>query len=131
MDVKKMIQNMTYEEFIHSFHSAQPEICDKTQENGDCEMMHALQILSGKWRMSVIYELSKQKAYRFGQLKRAIPGITNTMLTTILRELEEYRIVSRKQFNEIPPHVEYSLTQKGKDLFPLFFEMIKWSAKYS
>lgn len=54
------------------------------------------------------------------------PRITNTMLTNTLRDLEELWIIHREQFNEIPPHVEYSLTEKGKALLPVFFEISKW-----
>lgn len=54
------------------------------------------------------------------------PRITNTMLTNTLRDLEELGIIHREQFNEIPPHVEYSLTEKGKALLPVFFEISKW-----
>lgn len=59
-------------------------------------------------------------------MKKAYPRITNTMLTNTLRDLEELGIVHREQFNEIPPHVEYSLTEKGKALLPVFFELAKW-----
>lgn len=52
------------------------------------------------------------------------------MLTTTLRDLENKGIVHREQYNEIPPHVEYSLTKKGKDLLPVFYEMAQWSEKY-
>ena len=57
------------------------------------------------------------------------PRITNTMLTNNLRDLEELGIIHRKQSNEIPPHVEYSLTEKGKALLPVFFEILKWGGK--
>lgn len=130
MDMKNSIRNMTYKEFAEMFQSQPEHICCEPNGYGDCEMINALQLLSGKWRMSVIYTLSKKESFRFGELKKSISGITNTMLTTILRELEEYGIVFREQFNEIPPHVEYSLTQKGKDLFPIFYEVIKWSMNY-
>lgn len=59
-------------------------------------------------------------------MKKAVPGITNTMLTNTLRDLEKFGIVHREQFNEIPPHVEYSLTEKGKALLPVFTELTKW-----
>lgn len=64
---------------------------------------------------------------RFGELKKAYPRITNTMLSNTLRDLEELNIIHREQFNEIPPHVEYSLTDKGRALLPVFFEISKWS----
>ena len=67
---------------------------------------------------------------RFGELRRNMEGITNTMLTSSLRELERDGLVSRAQFNEIPPHVEYSLTEKGRALLPVFYEMTRWGFRY-
>lgn len=96
-----------------------------------CPMRRALEMLSGKWRTHVIYELCRQENCRFGELKKAIPRITNTMLSATLKDLEEMGIVHREQFNEIPPHVEYSLTEKGKDLLPIFTELAKWGEKYA
>lgn len=59
-----------------------------------------------------------------------LPQITNTMLNSTLRDLEKYGIVHREQFNEIPPHVEYSLTEKGKAMIPIFCELAKWGENY-
>lgn len=98
-----------------------------TQEvKEQCPVRRTLELLSGKWRTHIIYELCKHSSMRFGELKKAYPQITNTMLTNTLRDLEKLGIVRREQFNEIPPHVEYSLTQKGKELLPVFYEMAKW-----
>ena len=96
----------------------------------DCPMRRTLEMLSGKWRTHLIYELCKHPACRFGELKKAVPRITNTMLTQTLRDLEKLGIVHREQFNEIPPHVEYSLTEKGRALLPVFTEIAKWGEKY-
>ena len=76
------------------------------------------------------YELFIQDPIRFGELKKNINGITNTMLASSLRELEKDGLVSRMQFNEIPPRVEYSLTEKGQALLPVFYEMTKWGFQY-
>lgn len=95
----------------------------------DCPVRKTLELLSGKWRTHIIYELCKKPALRFGELKRAYPHITNTMLTNTLRDLESLGIVHREQFNEIPPRVEYSLTEKGKELLPVFYEIAKWGEK--
>ena len=92
----------------------------------DCPVHRTLELLSGKWRTHIIYELCKHPTMRFGELKKAYPHITNTMLTNTLRDLESLGIIHREQFNEIPPHVEYSLTEKGKALLPVFFEISKW-----
>lgn len=95
-----------------------------------CPMRRTLEMLSGKWRTHIIYALCKQPSCRFGELKKAIPKITNTMLANTLRDLEKLSIVRREQFNEIPPHVEYSLTEKGKALLPVFTELAKWGEKH-
>ena len=87
-------------------------------------------MLQGRWKFQIIYELCIKSPIRFGELKKELGGITNTMLTSSLRELEQDGLVDRIQFNEIPPHVEYSLSDKGKDLLPVFYEMTKWGFKY-
>lgn len=97
-----------------------------TEVSDNCPMRRTLELLSGKWRTHIIYELCKKPSCRFGKLKKAVPKITNTMLTNTLRDLESLGIVHREQFNEIPPHVEYSLTEKGKALLPVFTELAKW-----
>lgn len=95
-----------------------------------CPVKKALVIFSGKWRTWILFELSKRPSYRFGELKKEIPNITNTMLTATLRDLEGFGIVHREQFNEIPPRVEYSLTESGHALIPVFFEIGKWAEDY-
>lgn len=100
-----------------------------TEVSDNCPMRRTLELLSGKWRTHIIYELCKKPTCRFGELKKAVPKITNTMLTSTLRDLEKTGIVHREQFNEIPPRVEYSLTEKGKELLPVFIELAKWGEK--
>lgn len=117
-----MDKDMTMEEYLN--------ILLTSNKNEHCPVRKTLELLSGKWRTHVIYELCKKETCRFGELKKAIPQITNTMLSVTLKDLEEKNIVSRKQFNEIPPHVEYSLTKKGKDLLPIFYEIAKWGLQY-
>lgn len=95
-----------------------------------CPMRRTLELLSGKWRTHIIYELCRHEHCRFGALKKALPRITNTMLSATLKELEQAGIVHREQYNEIPPHVEYSLTEKGKDLLPVFTELARWGEKH-
>lgn len=79
----------------------------------------ALNVLSGKWKLKIIWEISYQKSIRFNELERRLNGISSLMLTRRLKELIEVGIIYRKQFNEIPPRVEYSLTPKGYKLCPL------------
>jgi len=103
------------------------QMLDAAAQGSPCPIRRALELMSGKWRPHVLYELCRCPSLRFGQLKKTIPHITNTMLTATLRDLERLGVVSRTQFNEIPPHVEYALTDSGKALFPIFYEIAKWS----
>lgn len=96
----------------------------------NCTVKHALDLFQHKWYMRVIFELLRQNVLRFGEIKSLIPEITNTMLTGTLRRLEAEGIISRTQFNEIPPHVEYSLTEKGQALRPILTAIVGWSQKY-
>lgn len=85
-----------------------------------------LSLIGGKWKMKIMYELSSDTVLRYGELKRQIPAITHKMLSSQLKELENSGIVQRKEYPQIPPKVEYSLTPKGKSLIPILEEMCKW-----
>lgn len=117
-----MKKDITAEEYLQKVLS--------NEVHNDCPMRKTLELLNGKWRTHIIYELCKHPSCGFGELKKAYSHITNTMLTTTLRDLESLGIIHREQFNEIPPHVEYSLTDKGKALLPVFFELAKWGDTY-
>ncbi len=97
---------------------------------GRCPVTPLLIMLQGRWKSQIMYELCIYDSVRFGQLKKDLPGVTNTMLTKSLRELEDDGLVHREQFNEIPPHVEYSLTEMGRDLLPVFYAIMNWGFKY-
>lgn len=118
-----MEENSRYEMYID-------RVLEKNQSEEDCPIRRVLELLSGRWRPQIIYTLYKHPSCRFGELQRAMPRVTNTMLTATLRDLERIGIVDRQQFNEIPPHVEYSLTTKGKALLPIFYEMTVWGEEY-
>ncbi len=103
---------------------------NRMNKDSGCPLEIAMDILGGKWRMRCIGVIAAKDACRFGEIKRELPGITNTMLTNTLRDLEQIGLIRREQFNEIPPHVEYSLTKAGEELFPGIYEWTKWSVKY-
>lgn len=94
-----------------------------------CPLTFALNIIGGKWRLPIIWALSKNGTMRYNELKRNIDGITNMMLTQTLKELESYDVIDRKQFMEIPPRVEYSLTDSGKSLIPALKAVADWGKK--
>ena len=85
----------------------------------------ALQVIGGKWKPIIIARLNKSSK-RFGQLDATIIGISRKVLTTQLNELVNDKLVTRTSFRETPPRVEYSLTDKGKELLPIFTEIGKW-----
>jgi DNA-binding HxlR family transcriptional regulator len=94
-----------------------------------CSVEVTLSVIGGKWKL-LIYDNLWNGVTRFGQLKRAIPRITQTMLTQQLRELERDGIVTRTIYAEIPPRVEYALTEFGRTLEPVISRMQEWGATY-
>ncbi|MER0444149.1 helix-turn-helix domain-containing protein [Streptomyces sp. Edi4] len=81
-----------------------------------CGIDAALDVVSGKWKGLILWELDTQGVRRFAQLRRALPGVSEKMLTQHLRELEEDGLVHREVYAEVPPRVEYSLTEHGHTL---------------
>lgn len=88
-------------------------------------------LLQGKWELQIMMEVCRAEVLRFGDCKRRVPNITNSVLTAALRNLEAWGLVSRTQYNEIPPRVEYAPTEKGRSLLPVCYEIIKWGAENS
>ena len=86
--------------------------------------------IGGKWKLKVLCTLHYNEVLRYGEIKRMVKGVSPTMLANSLRELEEDGLISRRQFNEIPPHVEYSLTEMGRDLFPVFYAIMNWGFRH-
>lgn len=101
----------------------------KNKKDDVCPLTYALKLIGGKWRLPILWALSQNNILRYNQLKRKIVGITNMMLAQSLKEMEMYGLVKRKQFMEIPPRVEYSLTDAGRELIPALKSLAKWGAK--
>lgn len=91
-----------------------------------CPVIRALDILGGKWRLAIIWELSRYESMRYNELKRHLCGITNIMLTRSLKALEQHELVIRKEYCEIPPHVEYSITENCRYLLPALEIINEW-----
>lgn len=96
----------------------------------NCEKELTLTIIGGKWKMLIMWHLGKEGTKRFGELKSMMPGITQRMLVSQLRELEEDQIVHRKVYPVVPPKVEYSLTEHGRSLMPILESMDEWGKNY-
>lgn len=88
-------------------------------------------LLHGKWELQIMLEVVRADVLRFGEYKKRLPNITNSVLTSALRNLESWGLISRTQYNEIPPRVEYTPTEKGKSLLPVCYEIIKWGSENS
>jgi DNA-binding HxlR family transcriptional regulator len=95
-----------------------------------CPVTATMQVLGGKWKAILINAIYHTSPARFGELKRSVKGITQSMLTSQLRELEEDGIISRKIYAEIPPRVEYTLTEFGLTLSPIMISMANWGKEY-
>ncbi len=93
--------------------------------NPECPLTQALTVIGGKWKPLIIYSLNRSSK-RFGQLDASILGISRKVLTSQLNELQRDGLVNRKAFAETPPRVEYNLTEKGKELIPIFRSIGKW-----
>ena len=97
--------------------------------SNQCPVKYALHILNGKWKFAIVWELSQCKFMRFNELQRKLDGISNLMLSKSLQELEKNKIINRDQYNKIPPHVEYSLTDLGKSLGVVIQSLDEWGIK--
>ena len=96
---------------------------------GKCPYFTAQKIFSGKWSVLIIHNLNDGEL-RYGELQRRIGDITQATLTKQLRMLEDYGLISRYVYTEIPPKVEYSLTDLGKDFSPVLEQFRIWGDKY-
>jgi DNA-binding HxlR family transcriptional regulator len=95
-----------------------------------CQVGSALDIMIGKWKATILLNLLFDGTKRFSELKAAIPDVTPKMLTSHLRELEEQDIVQRFVYAQVPPKVEYSLTEYGRTLAPILEALHTWGFKH-
>ena len=111
---------MTYEEFKEKVGSV------ILTDDGNCPVTPVVQMLQGKWKLQILYELCIKCPMRFGELKKVLKPITNTALTNALKELEADRLIVRTEYPQIPPKVEYSLSQRGKSLMAVLDQLCVW-----
>ena len=94
-----------------------------------CPVRATLEVIGGKWKPVILYYLKTEGICRFGELQKFIPHISKKVLTQQLRELETDGIVNRKDYGEIPPKVEYSITDYGFTLRPILETMASWGTE--
>lgn len=102
---------------------------DKKELQYCCPVEATLSIIGGKWKPLILWQL-KDSTLRYNSLQQTLPGISPRMLTKQLRELEKDGIVSRKMYPEIPPRVEYSLTDLGRTIIPVLEALCQWGIEY-
>lgn len=100
------------------------------QEFGYERFESVIKMIGGKWKLRIIYMLAFHEVLRYGELKTLLSPITHKMLTAQLKELEKDGLVARKEYSQVPPKTEYSLTKMGQDLRPIVRELFLWISKY-
>ncbi|MBP2646139.1 MAG: transcriptional regulator [Firmicutes bacterium] len=102
------------------------EACPEAKAS--CPLTYVLSIMGGKWKAIILWHLHNDGVLRYGDLKRRVGSITHKMLSQQLKELVEDKLIYRKEYHQIPPKVEYSLSEKGKTLIPILNTMSEWGA---
>lgn len=92
-----------------------------------CPLEYGLDIFGGKWKSRIICVLSANDVMRYGELRKELGNITDAVLASMLKELISNNMVTRIQYNEIPPKVEYSLTEQGRSVLPILQSICVWS----
>lgn len=118
-----MAANMGYAEYKN-------ETPRKRSDLPACPVETCVQLIGSKWRLLIMRDLLMNESMRFGQLQRSVGKVSQKVLTSNLRDMEESGLVVRRVYPEVPPRVEYSLTDTGKSLKPIIDAMWDWGTEY-
>ena len=102
----------------------------KTEKDIRCPLEYGLEIFGGKWKSRIICVLAEKGTLRYSILRREMSNISDAVLASTLKELITDGIIQRRQFEEIPPHVEYTLSEKGNSVVPILQSICRWSGAY-
>lgn len=102
----------------------------KLEKDIRCPLEYGLDIFGGKWKSRIICVLAEQKTLRYSALRREMSNITDAVLAAMLKELLADGMIARRQFDEIPPRVEYCLTPKGESVVPILQSICRWAGIY-
>lgn len=103
-----------------------PERCISNENLTDTGFSYTLSLINGKYKMTVLYTLMEFGVVRFNEMKRYIGGISFKTLSSTLKELEADQLVHREEYPQVPPKVEYSLTERGRSLIPILDALCEW-----
>jgi len=95
-----------------------------------CPLEYGLEVFGGKWKSRIICVLATNGVMRYSEIRRDMGNITDAVLATNLRELMEYEMVNRTSYDEIPPRVEYSLTERGRSVIPILKSICAWAGRF-
>jgi len=101
----------------------------KNGKDYHCPVEAAIDAIGGKWKPLILWHLG-ESVLRFSELQRGLPGVNAKMLTKQLRELEEAGVIRRTVYPEVPPRVEYAITESGKSVIPILEALCSWGAQY-
>ena len=119
-----MRREMTFEEFRYMMMAGFDDSITQTINN-------AIQVLSGKWKLQILYAISTSERIRFNELKRKLPGITSRQLISDLRSLEEQSFIQKTVSDDSPDIKEYAILDKARDLIYLFYDYMNWGFSYA
>lgn len=102
----------------------------KLEKDIRCPLEYGLDIFGGKWKSRVICVLAEKETLRYGELRKEMSNITDAVLAATLKELLRDGVIARRQYDEIPPRVEYTLTEKGKTVVPILQSICQWAGIY-
>lgn len=106
---------------------------NQTEANAEqllCPIRYSLDVVGGKWKLPILCMLATGEPTRYSAIKRKLGDVTNMMLAQSLKELEATGMVHREQYNEVPPRVEYSLTDKGNSIIPILVQFATWGGEH-
>ncbi|MHA8138597.1 winged helix-turn-helix transcriptional regulator [Lactobacillaceae bacterium Scapto_B20] len=102
----------------------------KLVQNGSCPVATTISLLNSQWKILIMRDLVQNKVCRYNELKRSVVGISQKMLSQSLKEMQSDGLVSKKIFPEVPPKVEYRLTDLGQSMLPIISSMVDWGNYY-
>lgn len=105
------------------------EVEEKLRCENICPMEFTMDVIAGKWKLVILWHIYDKEIIRYGELKKCVGKITHKMLSNKLKELVSDDIIHKKIYHQIPPKVEYSLTEEGQTLIPVMNMLVKWGAE--
>ena len=109
----------------NKYNEKRESLCGDLSGEG-CGLKRVIDIIGGKWKIMILCVIDREGTIRYGELRRRVFGITNTMLANSLKEMEDDGLVKRVQYMEMPVRVEYSLTDKAESIVPILLELKRW-----